>query len=166
MKVLRALVVGIFCVTGPLDAVIGVHFFIGRARKFGAEGTHFVPNFFGIVVVHGIAHGIGQETEDFPVRLAVRLRFNQFADALEAAVTRGVDGIVFAPGCGREDDVGVFAGLIEENVLYGDEGDGVEGPSDFRKVRIRLGRVFADDVVGVNLFFSGLVHGEPWPGRG
>lgn len=60
---------------------------------------------------------------------------------------------MFAPGCGREDDVGVFAGLIEENVLYGDEGDGVEGPSDFRKVRIRLGRVFADDVVGVNLFF-------------
>mgnify|MGYP007045834267 CR=1 FL=1 len=103
--------------------------------------------------MHGIAHGTGQETENFPVRFAVALRFDQFADALEAAIAGGVDRIVFTPGCGREDDVGVFAGLVEENILNGDEIDGIECPSDFRKVRVRLSRVFADDVVSMNLLF-------------
>ena len=100
--------------------------------------------------MHGIAHGRCHEAEDFPVRLAARLGFDELADALEAAVAGGIYGIVFAPGRSREDDIGIFAGLVEEDVLDDDQVDSRQGAADFRQVRIGLGRVFADDVIGVD----------------
>ena len=135
---------------GPLDAVVLDHLFIAGTGEFRAQGAHFVPNLFGIVVMHGIAHGRCHEAEDFPVRLAARLGFDELADALEAAVAGGIYGIVFAPGRSREDDIGIFAGLVEEDVLDDDQVDSRQGAADFRQVRIGLGRVFADDVIGVN----------------
>ena len=85
VEVLSPRVVGTVFGRGPLDAVVLDHFFIAGAGEFRAQGTHFVPNLFRIVVMHGIAHGRRHEAEDFPVCLAARLGFDELADALETA---------------------------------------------------------------------------------
>ena len=53
-------------------------------------------------------------------------------NALEAAITGRVYGFVFAPGRSREDNVGVFTGFVEENILNDDEIDFRERFTNFR----------------------------------
>ena len=54
---------------------------------------------------------------------------DELADTLEAAVAGRVYAVVFAPGRSRKDDVGIFAGLVEEDILDDDPAPGTDQPA-------------------------------------
>ena len=68
VEILCTLVFRIRRIARPLDAVVGLQFFVRSARILRCERDHFIPDFFRIVVMHGIPHRRCNETENFPVR--------------------------------------------------------------------------------------------------
>ncbi len=133
-------------VHGPLQGLEAFKTVVVHARKQWRQSCHLVHDVRGMFVVPVRAHAVGDQLNDLPVSLGFAERLHYFIDSLDAALRAGKGALFFERGDGREDEVGVAAGLGEVDVLDDEELAHAECVADVTGVGIRGDRVLPLDV--------------------
>ncbi len=102
---------------------------IFHAGVFGNDPSHLFEHFGGCLIcpeggplaAELLFDAPGEITNDLPIRPRVTARFQRLAHALNTAIGVGERSFLFRPRGRGQENVGVGAGLINEQVLYRQE---------------------------------------------
>ena len=108
-------------------------------------------------VVHLVAQRLGEQDRALPVAVAAHRR-HHLADAADAALGVGEGAVLLQERGARQEDVGVFGGLVQEQVLDDDALHRHQAGRDVVGVRVRLRDVLALDVEALEAAIDGLVE--------
>ena len=113
--------VGAVRVHRPLQGIEAFKPVVGNAGKQRGQPRHFVHNLRGMFVVPVGSHAVGNELNDLPISLRFAERLHCFVKPLDAALGAGEGALPFERSGGREDEIGVAAGLGEVDILDDEE---------------------------------------------
>ncbi len=136
---------------GPVEPLV-VHAVVGRG-----DCGDLVEDLLDVLVgeLFRVAHLCGEFTDDLPVFLRFTWRVLGFAPHLNTPLGAGLGAAPFRIAGGRQDDVGEFGGLGQEDILHDQELQALEGLPDMVEVRVGEHRVLAHDVHALE--FAGVV---------
>ena len=141
-------------ITGPLDAAKPVDRLEADAGKRGCEPCDLIHDLTGVCIVHGIAHGIGEELRDLPVGIA-GLRLHHAPHPRNAPLGVGERAVLLQERGAGQEHVREFRRLVEEQVLHDDAFHRHQRGRDVLSIGIRLGDVLAFDVETLELAVEG-----------
>ena len=102
----------------------------------GVKGSHFFPNVMRMVIGHGIADSGHHLADGLPVGLS-GYRFDGLAHPLHAALGIGKGAIAFGKAGRRQNHVSELGGLSQEQLLYHQEFQVVQGFLDMIGIGIQ-----------------------------
>ena len=141
----------------PLDGAELLDFCVADTLEGRGEAGDFVHDLGRVVVVHLVAEGCGEIDGCLPFGLA-RFRLHDLADAADAALGIGEGAILLQEGRTRQEDMGVFGGLVQEEILNDHAFHGFEAGGDVFGVRVGLGDVLALNIDTLEIAANGFVE--------
>ncbi len=138
----------------PLKSFVAFEAVVTNTREEGGEAGHFIHDLGGVGVAPVAAHAVGDELDDLPVSFRFAEWLDGFVYALDAAFGAGEGAFFFERRAGRQDEVGVAAGLGEVDVLDNEELEFGEGVRDEVCVGVGGDGVFALDVHDLDFVFE------------
>src|SRR5882724_610907 len=101
---------------------------------------------------------VGDTLNDLPIRATTFKRFKHFIESLDASLSAGEGAFLFQARCSGQDNIGVAAGIAEENVLHDKEIELGECISNVVGVGIHDAHFLTDEIHSLDLAVLNSVH--------
>ena len=141
----------------PLDGAELLDFRVADTLEGRGEAGDFVHDLGRVGVVHLVAEGCGEIDGCLPFGLA-RFRLHDLADAADAALGIGEGAILLQEGRTRQEDMGVFGGLVQEEILNDHAFHGFEAGGDVFGVRVGLGDILTLNIDTLEIAANGFIQ--------
>src|SRR5439155_18514396 len=130
----------------PLQRTVSLQPLVAHPGEQRGERRDFAHDLARMLVMPPRAETVRDLLDDLPVRSAALERLEDPVEPLDPPLGAGERPLLFEARRGGQDDVGVAAGLAEEDVLDDEEVELLQGTADVVRVRIDVLYLLAEEV--------------------